>query len=257
MSTAFISAHILLAIFSSGEAFLAKNSRSFVTQSIAPGEALDLLCTNTHFTFRIPEHDRPAGACQDSRSTIIIRQGERFAGLSFVPPELTAIRWRSRDGQRCHRSTTASSACLSLSRLARLAPMTNNDASTIINMRAVREGHHDSRSQGETRADFLQATATAVGISSAFVLSPRRARAIDLGGVEFGPSESNKFDIPPEDNPDGLRSPRPLAYRVEYTDPPTTIPFPKNMEVCFCPTPVMGCVNGCWGSRRASTPLCL
>ena len=66
---------------------------------------------------------------------------------------------------------------------------------------------------------------------AAATLGPQAARAIDLGGIEFGIGNKNKFDIPPEDNPDGLRSPRPLAYRVEYTDPPTTVPFPKNLEV--------------------------
>lgn len=64
---------------------------------------------------------------------------------------------------------------------------------------------------------------------------PRRqqqaAQAIDLGGVEFGFKNKNKFNIPDEDNPDGLRSPRPLAYRVEFTDPPTTVPFPREFEV--------------------------
>lgn len=260
MSTALISAHILLSIFCSGEAFLEKNSRSVVTQSFGSGGALDLSCTcttNTPTAFRIPENDRPAGAYQDSESAIITRQGERFPGLSFVPPGLTMIRWRSHDGRRCGRSTTTSSACSSLIRLARSAPITNDNPSTIINMRAVRGGHHDSRSQGKTRADFVQATVAAIGISSSFVLGPRRSRAIDLGGVEFGPSESNKFDIPPEDNPDGLRSPRPLAYRVEYTDPPTTIPFPKNMEVWFSPKLDMEYVHGCWDSGRASTPWCV
>lgn len=258
MCTTFISAHTLLAIFCLGEAFLQKNVRSVVTQSFGPREALDLSCaTNTPTTFRIPEHDRPAGAYQDSESVIKTRQGGRFAGLSFVPPGLTVIRWRSHDGRRCRRSTTTSYACSSLIRLVRSAPMTNDNPSTIINMRAVREGHHDSLSQGETRADFVQTTVAAIGVSSAFVLGPRRSRAIDLGGVEFGLSESNKFDIPPEDNPDGLRSPRPLAYRVEYTDPPTTIPFPKNMEVWFCPKLDVKYVHRSWGSGRASTPSCL
>lgn len=68
---------------------------------------------------------------------------------------------------------------------------------------------------------------------AAAALGPQAAGAIDLGGIEFGFGNKNKFDIPPEDNPDGLRSPRPLAYRVEYTDPPTTVPFPKNLEVRF------------------------
>lgn len=66
---------------------------------------------------------------------------------------------------------------------------------------------------------------------AAATLGPQSAGAIDLGGIEFGFGNKNKFDIPPEDNPDGLRSPRPLAYRVEYTDPPTTVPFPKKLEV--------------------------
>lgn len=57
------------------------------------------------------------------------------------------------------------------------------------------------------------------------------AQAIDLGGVEFGFKNKNKFNIPDEDNPDGLRSPRPLAYRIEFTDPPTTVPFPREFEV--------------------------
>ncbi|CAM9847076.1 unnamed protein product [Ascophyllum nodosum] len=96
-------------------------------------------------------------------------------------------------------------------------------------MSARYEEHTDPRLPSETRADFLGKTAAA-GIAYAAALWPRRVGAVDLGGVEFGPSEPNKFDIPPEDNPDGLRSPRPLAYRVEYTDPPTTIPFPRNME---------------------------
>lgn len=61
---------------------------------------------------------------------------------------------------------------------------------------------------------------------------PRKAaQAIDLGGIEFGFKDKNKFIIPEEDNPDGLRSPRPLAYRVEFTDPPTTVPFPREFEV--------------------------
>lgn len=56
------------------------------------------------------------------------------------------------------------------------------------------------------------------------------AQAIDLGGVEFGFKNKNKFNIPDADNPDGLRSPRPLAYRVQFTDPPTTVPFPREFE---------------------------
>lgn len=64
-----------------------------------------------------------------------------------------------------------------------------------------------------------------------FLRLRKAAQAIDLGGVEFGFKSKNKFDIPDEDNPDGLRSPRPLAYRVEYTDPPTTVPFPREFEV--------------------------
>lgn len=59
------------------------------------------------------------------------------------------------------------------------------------------------------------------------------ARSIDLGGIEFGFGGADTFEVPPEDNPDGLKSPRPLAYRVEYSDPPTTIPFPKKLEVSF------------------------
>lgn len=59
----------------------------------------------------------------------------------------------------------------------------------------------------------------------------QEAQAIDLGGVEFGFKVKDTFDIPAEDNPDGLRSPRPLAYRVEFTDPPTTVPFPRDTEV--------------------------
>lgn len=72
-----------------------------------------------------------------------------------------------------------------------------------------------------------------VGLAAAALAAgkPREATAIDLGGVEFGFEDKAHFDIPNEDNPDGLRSPRPLAYRVEYTDPPTTVPFTKDLEV--------------------------
>lgn len=72
-----------------------------------------------------------------------------------------------------------------------------------------------------------------IGLAAASLAAgkPKGATAIDLGGVEFGFEDKAHFDIPSEDNPDGLRSPRPLAYRVEYTDPPTTVPFTKDLEV--------------------------
>lgn len=72
------------------------------------------------------------------------------------------------------------------------------------------------------------------------------AQAIDLGGVEFGFKNKNRFNIPDEDNPDGLRSPRPLAYRVEFTDPPTTVPFPREFEVS-----VLARVGLTWLGSRA------
>ncbi|CBJ27968.1 conserved unknown protein [Ectocarpus siliculosus] len=83
----------------------------------------------------------------------------------------------------------------------------------------------------QSRADFLRAGASMVGFAGAVLGAQQEAaRAIDLGGVEFGFGNKNAFTIPPEDNPDGLRSPRPLAYRIEYTDPPTTVPFPRDTE---------------------------
>lgn len=97
--------------------------------------------------------------------------------------------------------------------------------------------HHGGNEAPQNRADFLRTgTASLLGIVAAATGlgvggPPRPARAIDLGGIEFGFGDGDKFDIPPEDNPDGLKSPRPLAYRVEYTDPPTTVPFPKKLEV--------------------------
>lgn len=90
------------------------------------------------------------------------------------------------------------------------------------------------KGSGQSREMFLRAGATALGIFAAGLgLGPpvRAARAVDLGGIDlFGTGESDHFKIPPEDNPDGLKSPRPLAYRIEYTDPPTTVPFPKDLE---------------------------
>ncbi|CAM9592851.1 unnamed protein product [Ectocarpus fasciculatus] len=83
----------------------------------------------------------------------------------------------------------------------------------------------------QSRADFLRTGASMVGFAAAVLGAQQQAaRAIDLGGVEFGFGNKNAFTIPPEDNPDGLRSPRPLAYRIEYTDPPTTVPFPRDTE---------------------------
>eukprot|EP00903_Cladosiphon_okamuranus_P020354 g18674.t1 len=90
------------------------------------------------------------------------------------------------------------------------------------------------QSQGhgqQSRADFLRAGASLAGLTATVLGAQQQAaQAIDLGGVEFGFQDKNKFNIPPEDNPDGLRSPRPLAYRVMYTDPPTTVPFPREFE---------------------------
>lgn len=97
------------------------------------------------------------------------------------------------------------------------------------------EGVQQPQAKGneKTRAEFLRrAGSSVVGAAvAALVARPKPARSIDLGGVEFGFGDKNRLDIPPEDNPDGLKSPRPLAYRVEYSDPPTTVPFTKPLEV--------------------------
>lgn len=88
--------------------------------------------------------------------------------------------------------------------------------------------------------DFLRAAETLIGVLAAGAVGAtvgretHAVRAIDLGGMEFGFGEDATFNVPPEDNPDGLKSPRPLAYRVEFTDPPSTIPFPKKLEVRYC-----------------------
>lgn len=88
-----------------------------------------------------------------------------------------------------------------------------------------------------------------VGLAVAAGAGPQSVDAIDLGGVEFGSGNRNRFDIPPEDNPDGLRSPRPLAYRIEYTDPPTTVPFTKDLEVCLCCRCLAACAK--FAARRS------
>lgn len=75
---------------------------------------------------------------------------------------------------------------------------------------------------GSVTAGFLGA-----GVSR----KPPEARGMDMGGVEIGLRGADTFEVPPEDNPDKLKSPRPLAYRVEFSDPPMTVPFPKKLEV--------------------------
>ncbi|CAM9855375.1 unnamed protein product [Discosporangium mesarthrocarpum] len=84
--------------------------------------------------------------------------------------------------------------------------------------------------EGENRSEFIRGLTVAFGSAVATAFSPGVGRAIDLGGMEFGFEKAGNFDVSPEDNPDGLRSPRPNAYRVDYTDPPTSVPFPKDLE---------------------------
>ena len=211
---------VLLFIFSTVAASVAPSFHSTVTRPFAANEAVPSCCCR----FWILQGNPLTTTRGTSRQ--LRRQGSA-SFLSFISPDPTAAHHRCGDRGR-RRRANQNSVC-SIAAVSPTTTTATDHAATII-MSARYEEHTDPRLPSETRADFLGKTAAA-GIAYAAALWPRRVGAVDLGGVEFGPSEPNKFDIPPEDNPDGLRSPRPLAYRVEYTDPPTTIPFPRNMEV--------------------------